>query len=628
MTTFPEFTALLCSTMLLVACWAVGDALLHFRRGRDELLAGLAMRTGWGLLFWTGVAATAVNGRICYGTWVPLLQGLVAAVGGRLMSDGQEPMREKMGLRQVVVIALGWLGTYALIFALFDWEMPGGGVRSLHSDLGYWAQLCRAVPEAGVSNGWAQVLGPELTAQHVKDDWYHWGPIWLAGALGMMTALPPLVLLLKVTAAVMAFTMILLSAAMVRLLARTGPATSLLAGAAALIGVQWIKMFGVLWLEAWLPYGTLQHSRLSVLAYHGYYAEGVLLLMIVTAWQLRLTLLAGVLVYLAGLSAPHNVAVLGTAAGTLMVGGAMLRRRHLWQPAGTAVVVLLLAWGTLKFGLGVDQSMAEGQSLFQPDAWILWKRFSDGCVDATLGFILELLLLPGLICLVRQEKDTQEGLLRSALGWLALSAIAGSYIGYHLLRHVSNVFHFTVLAHAVLVVPASIWGLLLAWRQGTVRWRRWGCVALVVLSTMMGLHDLAQAKKRGKAMPFEREEMEAVRKALAGRTVGYFATTDRQWWISKHGTLGAWLEARCLRLNRIEAVESDSFSQFYGGSVVEKAVPRMAEEDDLTWSLRLLRAVGGKHVLETSQDVIPAALKNKLRLICDGETLRLYEMVK
>jgi hypothetical protein len=54
----------------------------------------------------------------------------------------------------------------------------------------------------------------------------------------------------------------------------------------------------------------------------------------------------------------------------------------------------------------------------------------------------------------------------------------------------------------------------------------------------------------------------------------------------------------------------------------------MAEEDDLTWSMRLLRAVGGKHVLETTQDVIPAALKAKLRLISDGETLRLYEMVE
>jgi hypothetical protein len=55
---------------------------------------------------------------------------------------------------------------------------------------------------------------------------------------------------------------------------------------------------------------------------------------------------------------------------------------------------------------------------------------------------------------------------------------------------------------------------------------------------------------------------------------------------------------------------------------------RMAEEDDLTWSMRLLRVVGGKHVLETTQDVIPAALKAKLRLISDGETLRLYEMVE
>ena len=63
-----------------------------------------------------------------------------------------------------------------------------------------------------------------------------------------------------------------------------------------------------------VPEDVLERMRKTTTREEGI-AEGVLLLMIVTAWQLRLTLLAGVLVYLAGLSAPHNVAVLGTAAG-------------------------------------------------------------------------------------------------------------------------------------------------------------------------------------------------------------------------------------------------------------------------------------------------------------------------
>ncbi|HEY1052953.1 MAG TPA: hypothetical protein VGE39_24455 [Prosthecobacter sp.] len=498
----------------------------------------------------------------------------------------------------------------------YDWSLPEG-VRALHGDLGYAVQLSLGLPEAQASTQWAATLGSEASA----DVWYHWAPVWLAAGLGKMTGLPGMVLMYRIVVAALTFALLLLAAALVRRLSgmRTFPA--LLAGAGSLVGVQWIKMFGVLWLSPWLPFGTLQHSRLSLLGQFSYQFEAMVVLMAITAWQFRQRGLAALLLYFAGLSSPHNVAVMGVAAATLFVLGVLLRRRHLWQPAAVMVLLLLAAWGTVKWVFHVDLPKAAEQSLFVFDGSILWGRVRAGILDAGVGLLLEALLLPGLVHLIRQKERPEA----AALGWLALSALVGSYLAYHLLRHVSDSFHFTMLAHATLVMPVSLWGLACLWQRSTGA-RRPLYAAVAALSVLMGMHDLWHARSRDKALPYAMEDIGRVRDTLAGRPFGYFTDSDRQWWISKHGTLASFLEARCVRLNGIPAVDGDQHSQYYGAARPRELVPQQPGETAHDWSLRLARQLSIHHLLETDSDLLPADLKPRLRLVCAGKTLRLYEL--
>lgn len=601
------FTTWSVATAFVVACWVLGRLLLPATvAGRDPLEAS-ALSLGWGLLFFAGCAATWLSGRFCYGSLVPLLQ-LAFFRPHKIVLQAEKGA--------VVLMLLAWPVCALFTGWLYDWTLPEG-MRDLHGDLGYAVQLSLGLPEAAASTHWAATLGPEATA----DVWYHWAPVWLAAGLAKLTGLPGMVLMYHIVAAALCFELLLLAAALVRCLSGMRTAPALLAGAASLIGVQWIKMFGVLWLSPWLPFGALQHSRLSLLGQFSYQFEAMVILMAIAAWQFRQRGLATLLLYLAGLSSPHNVAVMGVAAGTLLGLGLLLRRRDLWQPAAAMVLLLLAAWATLKWGFHVDLPKASGQALFVFDWRVLLGRLRAGILDAGVGLLLEILLLPGLICLMRQKERPEA----AALGWLALSALVGSYLAYHLLRHVSDSFHFTMLAHAALVMPVSLWGLACLW-QNSAGTRRTLHATIIALSMLMGLHDLWHARSRDKALPFATEDMDLVRDTLAGRPFGYFTESDRQWWISKHCTLASFLDSRCVRLNGIPAVDGDQHSQYYGAARPRELVPRQPGETEHEWSLRLARQLSVRHLLETGSDLLPDDLRPRVRLVCAGKTLRLYEL--
>ncbi|MGV3661829.1 MAG: hypothetical protein ACO1TE_16705 [Prosthecobacter sp.] len=621
--THPAFlTTWSVATAFLVASWALGRLLLPLMAGGREVLGAAALRLGWGLLFWAGCAATWLSGRFCYGSLVPLLQLGMRAWWLWQARRASPPVPAEKDYRLLLALLLiAWPVCALIAVWQYHWSLPEG-FRALHGDLGYAVQLALGLPEAQASSHWAATLGSTAVAGAPTEDvWYHWAPVWLAAGLAKVTGLPAMVLMYRVMVAVLSFELLLLAAAMVRRLSGMRAAPALLAGAASLIGVQWIKMFGVLWLSPWLPFGTLQHSRLSLLHHFPYQFEAMVILMAITAWQFRQRGLAALLWYLAGLSSPHNVAVMGVAAGTLLGLGVLLRRRDLWQPAMAMVFLLLAAWGTLKWGFQVDLPKAAGQPLLVFDWRVLLGRLQAGVLDAGVGLLLQALLLPGLICLIRQ-KDRPEA---AALGWLALSALVGSYLAYHLLRHVSDIFHLTMLAHAALVMPVSLWGLACLWQNSTGG-RRILYASLITLSALMGMHDIWHARSRDKALPFATQEMDHVRAALAGRPFGYFTDSDRQWWISKHCTLASFLGSRCVRLNGIPAVDGDHHSQYYGAARPRELVPPQPHEADLEWSLRLARRLSVHHLLETGSDLVPDDLKPRLRLVCAGKTLRLYEL--
>jgi hypothetical protein len=618
MLTTSIWTCVSAATVFLLLLWIVGWGLVPSGMVRGDELWSVALRIGSGLLFLSGVSATWFCGRFCYATLIPLIQ--VWVLSGWLWRGKREPV-ERGGWRLLATLSVVWLCCVGFTSWQYDWELRDG-VRALHGDLGYMVQHVMGFPEAAASSQWAATMGEAaVEGGTTVDIWYHWLPVWLGALIVKMTGLPGMVVLYRVLVAVLSFELVLLAAVMVRTLAGMSLGASLLTGAASIMGVQWIKMFGVLWMGEWLPWGTLQHSRLSLIGHFMYQCEGVVVLMTLAAWQQRQTWLALCLLYFAGLSSPHNVAALGVAAGTMLVLGAGMRRRELCKSAFVMIVTLLAAWGTLRFVFYVDLPKAAGQPLLVLDWRVLLGRFRAGVLDAGFGLGLEALLLPGLIYLVRQRDKNSRA---AELGWLALSALVGSYLAFHLLRHVSDGFHFTMLSHAVLVMPVSIWGLsCLCVSPGA---KRVLCSGIIILSTLMGMHDVWHARSHEKALPYATEDMQAVKKALAGKPFGYFAHADRPWWISKHSTLAAFLESRCIRLNEITGVEGDHHSHYYGATRPHELVPRRSGEEPLDWSLRLAQRLSVRNVVEIEAEALPERLQQHLKLIYAGKTLRLYEL--
>ena len=610
------------ASALMIACLILGVALVPREWAGGCILWLWAARLGSGVLALAGISGTYFSGRVCYASLIPLLQ--VAAVIIWRWRAPREDTKVHLGNGRDFSLLMGisWAACLVLVNWQFESRMPDGGVRAFHSDLGYHAQLAIGLPEAKASSHWAATLGAAaVEGSATRDVWYHWAPVWLAAGVSHLLHVPEWVALYQVIGPVFVLALLMLAAAILRsMIEGLSIGASLLGGAASLLAVQWIRMFGVLWLGPVLPFGTVQHTRLSLVGHFPYQLEGIVIFMILAAWLRDQRWLAGLLIFAAGVSSPHNVAVLGVSAGTLLGVGILMRRRSLWQPALAMIGLLLSAWGTLHWGFGVDLPKAADQSILQLDWRVLLSRFRAGVLDAGIGLAFHLLLLPGLIILVWKEEGK-----RSLLGWLALSAWLGSYMAFHLLRHVSDGFHFTMLAHAALVMPVSIWGLMTAFQEVSRGWR-WLCLALVLICTGMGTHDLWHARERLTAMPYQGKDLRALRVSLKGRAVGYFAKTDRQWWISKHSTLASLLDVRCVRLNSLPSMDGDPYSRYYGARRPLELVPAREGELPAEWSLRFARRLGIRLILETDADPLPESIKTGAKVLHAGSTLRLFEL--
>ena len=610
------------ATSFLALCFALGWVLVPRIWVSEGFLWASALRIGWALLFLAGCSATYFSGRFCCGTLTPVLQIGVLSYWALSKRQPVAATGEESSLRSLGLLGLLWIGCVVLAGWQFSKEMPGGALRALHSDLGYAAQLVLGFSEAKASSIWSATMGAMATSESATVDvWYHWSPVWLASAIHGVFDVSAWEALYEVVAPVFLFELGLLSAAMIQVLTGLSIRVSLFAGGASLVGVQWIRMFGVLSFGEWFPSGTLQHTRLSLLGHFPYQYEAITLFLAATAWQHRRSGLCALLVFFVGLSSPHNLAVLGVAAGTLMGMGILLRRRDLWLPACVTVSLLLAAWATLTWGFNVGLPKAEGQSLLVYDWRALISRLQWGIGDVAIGLGIELLLLPGLVFLVQQSKQGNG----AALGWLAFSALVGSYLAFHLMRHGGDSFHFTMLAHAAIVMPVSLWGIT-CWIHAAEGGKRVIFVSLMALCVTMGVHDIVHARVRVEALPCKSEEVDSVRKLLAGRPFGYFASGDRPFWISKHCTLASYLDARCTRLNGISSVDGDRNSQYYGMTRPRELVPLKEGENLLGWSRRLAARLGIQFILVIESDPLPEEMRAFVDLIFQGKELMLFQL--
>lgn len=623
----PSFAACALAALILgVVAMLIGRALVTSRMVNDQGLLHHAIALIAGLLFITGMMATVLLRRPCYYTLMPVL-----LIGWRLVwarwsppASSIEAPREPWP-RIVVPLLIVAAVVFGFEWWFESWMQGDGSVRKIHSDLGFYVQALKGLPEARLANSWAATLGVHASDNlDLRDFWYHWGPIWLGSAIASTTSIAPIAALLIIVPAIIDLAMVLAAGSIVQRLTRWPVAVCLIVGLASLAAVQLTKAIAVLSLGDVLHFETIQHFRTTLAEAFAYKFEAMLMLGAMAAWLWQRSALAVLLLFLTGVSAPHNVGILGVTAGVLGTLGLVLRQRPLWQTAGIAIATLISAWISVKL-CGAGLPKAEGQSMLALDPSSLLKAIGDTLPDIALGLLAAALTLPGLVHLIR-NRDEQSSDETRILGWLPFCAIVGGFAAYHLFGTMSDRFHFTALTHAMLVLPVGIWAMA---RLAAVAspLPRLLALVVIVLDVVLGIGDLRAARSREPEQSWQRADLAVIQSQLKGRPFGYFATTDREWWIPEQSSLAAVLDSRCIRLNEIDLVDKHgTFSKYYGADIPHRLVPTLPGESADAWSLRFAQRLGIACVIELQPGTLPAAIKAQCHPLASAGGMTLFEI--
>ncbi len=569
-----------------------------------------------GLIFMAACLATWELGRITYLTLIPLLQIGLAAWSHR-KTEAQPRPEEALSMSDKAIL----LGAVIALIGLTWWMYPtanaDGTLAYVNSDLGYFALMAKALPEAKVASIWAAVFGfatPE--SGEVQDVWYHWGPIWLTSGLSKLTGLTAFTVLLRVVIPLLNGLLILSAASMVSVVTGWKFKKSLLAGFVSILAVPLSITLVDKLLRSSMPQTVLQHAH-STLAYMvSYKFEAVLVMASMSAWYQRRLLLAAGLLFFAGISAPHTVAVGGLMAGVFGLIGLLRRDARQYRIAGGIIVILLLAWATLKLGFGAGLPQSDSAKFIVLDPAVLAANIGAAALNILIGIAVAGLVMPGLVHLLR-AKDEETRLL----GWMAVSALIGSYGAYHLLLPEGERFHFTMYAHAIFVMPIGFWGLarMISQHPG---WPQRYAIAALSLATLMGAYDQYDYRLEPADVKCTLQDLATVRGELRGEPFGYFSRKDRNWWITRHSVVGSMLDSRATRLNTLE-IDDLSRAKFYGSARPLQLLPVKPGEDELDWCLRLADKLQLKFIIEFDADPLPPEFSAKLHEIVKVPGMRL-----
>ena len=602
----------------------LGDDSLH---GRDRFFRLVSMMV-IGLLFLVGIGVTVIYQRLGIHTLVPLiLIGYAAWVRQRPMSGLDE--RYWLGGGNLllpitcVLVAVGFFNSWNR--ELFG---PDGLARLGHSDLGYYAMLAKELPEAKVSHHWTAVMGSSLAdAGLAKDQWYHWGPVWLGMVIAKVTGLPALEAVLNIGEIVMITLVVLISGAIIQRLTRWNVTVSLFVGLISVALMPFPQHLRPVIIPL-LPNGWLQHCRDGLLWQFSYLFEAFQVAFIALTWLRGRKGTALVLVLCATFSSPHLVGGLGVAAGALMLLGVAMRDREIWKPAALMVMTILTGWAFLHYGIGVQMATGlgsgEGVGLFGFD----WNRIQQdaGKIISDIGIevLLGILLVPGWVALIRIKKDDLPSEARF-LGWLAIAGLMGGTAAFHLFSHEEK-FHFTDFPMVLIATPIAAWGLAL-WISRSRGWIRAVPVLALLLALASGVEDLAVRKQALKKTTISQSQLTSLKKQLNGRPFGYFTSKDRPWWIPQRGYLAAVLDSRCIRLNPLQSADvSNRFSKFYNSFEIMALVPYGKGEPVHRWSMKLTEALGIRYILKSKGDPIPPEIEDISETILKTGDLTLYRL--
>ncbi len=154
-------------------------------------------------------------------------------------------------------------------------------------------------------------------------------------------------------------------------------------------------------------------------------------------------------------------------------------------------------------------------------------------------------------------------------------------------------------------------------------------MGLLLLTTALGVYDRLSSRSWATQGRHDAEALRLAAAALKGQPWGYFASSDRNWWISQHAILAGALNARCIRLNAIPNRDSTSLAaRFYGSSRPLDLLPRQAQDSDAAWALRLARRLGLKYVLVLESSAVPEAFEEQTREILRSSTWSLHQITE
>lgn len=623
--------AVLVLLTLLILC-TIGHLLVPRKMLPGPRMTRLAVILSSGLVFCIGVTSWLCFGRFNYMSWLSICQifGLIYWVirdkrnahNSRESFEAEEPWSS----REVILSSIVMLILLTLLQLPMRYLGGDGHVVRFNKDWAFFIEMVLALPESHAANGWSIVLGEHAAAATgIQDTWYHWGPMMLGTAIRTVTGLPAAQSLLIITNAVLNAILLIALAAFVRSFSRLAVWQSLLAAGVALISVNFLRLLPEVFnfMGNWLPYDLFHHVRMPLATMFAYKYEAVVLFAALLLWQAGRGRFALGMLYLAACSAPHTVAFMAAAGGTLAGVGALLRDRSMLRVGASITSVMLSGWSTVHF---IFQAGLNGGRESAHASLTGWSQLQEalryGLLDSVVTLLVTAFFVVGCVFLIRHGRGQKDSPFR-LLGWLCLSGIVGAAFALQAM-HSADRFHVVIMTHSVLVMPIGACGLLwlILRSQGRLRML---ALALYIIGAACGIHTLLSNAALQGTETWSVQDVQELQQHLQGRPVGYLAQNDRDWWIPKLCTLGAVLDSRCVRLNPRDERKLDHYDAISSRTPLRWLLPKEGETQ-VDWSFRFAQALGIRHIVETWQDPLPASIRARLQPIHSVPGLMLYEI--
>lgn len=629
---FPGLAVQLALTTALVAfLYLLGAAALSFARlpGRSWnyplfcFPAGLVLSVGLFSFFSYGRPTYLLASPIALAVWL-LVQ--------RREDPGTYNGLPRIGLVQLCLFCLPPI-FLSVVFCRFWYggAAPDGMVALPFKDWGFFGMLVQQIVPSGHMSVWSGAVGEHLSGtSHAHDIWYHWGFIWLGALVREFTGLTAWVSLSAVAVpATMAVSVIsaafviaqitswslwksLIPALFSVFFVGLGPSTLLQPKLVDLFGLTGVLYCnGPFVLIPWIPF------------------ECGLFFSAVWAWLSGRFSWCFACIFFAAASAPHTFIVLSAALGLLLVAGFFVRDGLQVRAAVLGLSAVLMAWFAVNVIFGAATSKPS-HMVSEPPALIptAWHVASRGTIDALVAVALLALAVPGLLRLAASGGEEGERRTR-ILGLFALSALIAGGFGFRLLESLGfgsiDAIIMPGISRNIVVLPIAAFGtaLLSASRNKLLAFVSFAVFAAVGL---VGVYDLP---KRHRALlneePVSAGQVAELSRRLEGGKFGYFASSDRNWWIPVHASMAAVAGGTCIRLNPLP-VDDDWAGKQYGSDIPAQIVADRGGGPTEEWSANLAHALGIKHLLTGPKYEMPESWRGRLTQVAEVGDYRIWEV--